>query len=454
MISALVGRISAAHPNHKRIAAGAALIGVLTIIAKLFVAAREMAIASRYGVSATVDAYQLALTATTWVPMMLTGVMGVVLVPRLVKLERQRGERQKFLGELNGSILLLGGAVAALTWLGAPVTAGLLASHMSPRTLGLTSSMTAQMAPLAFLVIVSGYMSARLQSRERYGYSVTEALPALVIALLVIAQTGLVGGWALVVGTLAGYLLQILVLGALVARGDPPLGAVRVRHRSVEWGSLYGSITLMVLGQLLITASIPIDQGFAARLGEGAVASLGYANRILTLFSTLATIVVGRALLPVLSGAVADGDLALGRRQAWQWSALLGVAAAIGSAILWFAAPTIVQLLFQRGAFTATASAYVATIMRFGILQLPFYFAGIALVQWYAAIGAFKYILFVTASALAVKFALNAVLSPIYGVPGIMLSTAAMYVVTVVLMVVLLRKTTDAAALSRLAPSR
>jgi peptidoglycan biosynthesis protein MviN/MurJ (putative lipid II flippase) len=186
----------------------------------------------------------------------------------------------------------------------------------------------------------------------------------------------------------------------------------------------------MVIAQLLITFSVPIDQGFAARLGEGAVATLGYANRIITLFSGLASIVVGRALLPVLSGAVADGDLALGRRHALQWAGLLAGAAALGCAVLWIAAPGLVRILFQRGAFDAMASANVAGVLRYGLLQLPFFFGGMALVQWYAALGRFRAVLSITTGALAVKFGLNAVLTPVYGIDGIMIATASMYLFT------------------------
>ena len=432
-------RLGAIHSNHKRIAAGALLIGALTLVAKLFVAAREVAIAWRHGVSSTVDAYQLSLTATTWAPMMIIGVMAVVLVPRLVKLERQGDERERFIAELNASVLIVGMATAALTWLAAPAVAALLASHMDARTLGLTATMTAQMAPVALFMVASGYLFARLQSRERYGYTVTEALPALAIALFVIIQPGVAGASALIAGTVIGYLLQLMVLGALVVRSDPPLGGLRVRHHSNEWESLYGPILLMVLGQLLISASIPIDQGFAARMGEGAVATLGYANRIVTLFSGLATIVVGRALLPVLSGAVADGDLAVGRRHALQWSVLLFWAAAVGSSIAWIAAPDLVRLLFQRGAFTAAASAHVSHLLRYGLLQLPPYFAGIALVQWYAASSRFRSILFITAVALVVKILLNVIFAPVLGVVGIMVSTAAMYGVTFCLLAVGMR---------------
>ena len=410
------------------------LIGLLTLLAKIFVAGREIAIAWRFGVSGTADAYAIALTATTWLPTLIAGVMAVVLVPRLVGVTRSADRRTGFITELNGSVLALGLAVAVLTWLAAPAASAMLASRTQPHTLELAAWMSAQMAPIALLVIVSAYLSTRLQAREAYGFSVTEAVPALVIALFVISPGLLPGPQSLTAGTVVGYLLQVLILIAMVRKGDAPLGAPRLGHRSAEWNSLYGSILLMMAGQVLITASIPIDQAFAARIGEGAVATMSYTNRIVTLFSGLGTIVVGRALLPVLSGCAEDGNLEAGRRHAVQWSALLFVMAALGSAILWVAAPDLVRLLLQRGAFDPEASAEVSRVLRFALLQLPPYFAGIAMVQWYAATGRFRAILMINAGALLSKIALNLVLVPLLGLSGIMLATAGMYVLTSVLL--------------------
>lgn len=444
-----LARLASIHARHKRIVTGALLIGLLTLVAKIFVAGREIAVASRYGVSSTVDAYQLAITATTWVPTMLASVMTVVVVPRLVALQRDdSADRRDFIAELNGSALILGIVVAGITWLAAPVAAEMLASDINPLTLRLTTEMTAQMAPVALLMILSAYASARLQSRERYGYSITEAVPALSIALFVAFSSSRSGPWALIVGTLIGYLFQIALLGVLLKRGDPPLGGTSLRHGSAEWRGLRGSFVLMILGQLLIATSIPVDQGFAARLGEGQVATLGYASRIITLFSGLGTVVVGRALLPALSEAVAEGDVLLGRRQAIQWSALLGGGAAIGAAMFWFVAPYFVQLLFQRGAFSSDASAEVASVLRMGLLQLPFYFAGIALVQWYAATARFKAFVAITAGAITVKVTLNAFLTPVWGVEGIMASTAGMYMFTLIMLVTLLGRVKPARGLS------
>jgi putative peptidoglycan lipid II flippase len=436
VIEPLLARLSLVHSYHKRIAKGALLIGVLTLVAKVFVAAREIVIAWRFGVSGTADAYALALTATTWLPTMLAGVMAVVLVPRLVGVQRRGERRNGFIAELNGSVLLLSVAVAAVTWFAAPAASKLLASHSDLGTLELTASMSAQMAPIALFILISAYLSARLQARERYGFSVTEAVPALVIALFVISPVVFTGARSLTAGTLIGYLLQVIVLVALVRKGDSPLGAARLNHRSAEWSSLYGSILLMTTGQLLITASLPIDQAFAAPIGEGAVATLAYTNRIVTLFSGLGTIIVGRALLPVLSASVEDGDPQLSRRHAIQWSALLFGAAALSSAILWMAAPDLVRLLLQRGAFTPAASAEVVHVLRFALLQLPLYFAGIALVQWYAATAQFRAILMINGCALVFKVALNMLLVPLFGLSGIMIATAGMYFMTSVLLAI------------------
>ncbi|MEO8454689.1 MAG: lipid II flippase MurJ [Sphingomicrobium sp.] len=430
MITSLIGRISGVHHNHKRIATGAVLVGTLTLGAKLFVAAREMAIAWRFGVSGTVDAYQLAMTITTWLPMLINGVATVVLVPRLVSLGHDSPHRRQFIAELNGTILAIGIGVSALIWLLAPAAAALLASGVNPYTLRTTAAIASKIAPVAFCIIVCGYLSARLQARERFSYTASEAVPALAIAAMLVLPLKSPNVVPLIAGTLVGYILQVLVLGRLTQRGDPPIGTVKSRHTSPEWHSLYGAITLMALGQLLITMSAPIDQAFAARLGAGAVATLGYATRIIGLMTGFGAVVVARALLPVLSNAAAEGDYTIGRRHTLQWAALLGGVAAIGACVLWWISPLIVRVLFQRGAFDASASAAVAHVLRFGLVQLPFYFTGIVFVQWYAATNRFRAILAVTACALVLKVALNAVLAPRLGVAGLALGTAGMYFLT------------------------
>ena len=427
----LIALLAGVHANHKRIVASAALIGALTLFAKLFVAAREIAIASRFGISGIVDAYQLALTITTWLPMMLTGTLSVVLVPLLMSV-RKNGEQayRAFVAELNGTVLIGASAIAALTFLAAPFASKLLASEGASATASLALSMSRGMVLVTLFTILAGYFCARLQSRERFTYSVADAVPASAILLFTILPSK-ASAETLIVGTVVGYFLQLIFIGLLVGRnGDPPLGSLRLKHRSKAWSSLYRSLTLMALGQFLIMLTIPLDQGFAARLGIGSIAVLGYANRLITLFTGLATIVVSRALLPVLSSAVVTGEHSLARRQALQWSVGLFALGAIIAAAFWLVGRQAVQILFERGAFGSAASHDVARALQYGILQLAPYFGGMALVQWHAATGKFGRILAITALALSLKLALNILLPPLFGVAGIMIATDGMYLCT------------------------
>ena len=434
MISTLIDRFSALHDNHRRIAGGALAIGLLTLIAKLFVAAREMAIAWRYGISATVDSYQLAITITTWLPTLVNGVMTVVLVPRLVGIRAKGPDRTRFMKELNGSIVLLAIAISAFTWVIGPLAASLLAGDRADIR-RLTASISAQIAPVSLFVILCGYLSARMQSRERFTYSVSEAVPAVTIALFLALPFGARSVVPLIAGSLTGYLLQVVVLGRMTERADPPLGGLALRHESAEWDGLYGALGMMAFGQLLLAFTNPIDQAFAARLGPGAVATLGYANRVVSLLTTFGAVVVARALLPVLSNESAQGRQRIGRRHTIQWSVLMGTVAAVGTAAMWAVAPVVVKILFERGAFDPAASASVTHVLRFGLVQVPFYFSGLVLVQWYAATSRYGAIIGITACALVAKVALNAVLAPRLGVAGIALATGAMYFLTASLLV-------------------
>ena len=420
-------RLAAVHVNHKRIAASALLIGALTAIAKLFVAGREIAIAWRYGVSATVDSYQLGLTIVTWLPMMMVSVMTVVLVPRLVGARDSSAEQRQFVDELNGTILVVGVALGIATWVAAPFGSWLLGSGADPGTIHLTTAMCRLMSPVACLVVWTGFLSARLQAQERFAYTVTEAVPALIIAAVVFLALGVGAAPRLGLATSAGYAVQALVLFEMLRRLRHGFGTFALRHRSPEWSSVYRNLGIMLLGQIVVTAVLPIDQAFAARIGAGSVATLGYANRIVVLVTGLGGVVFTRTFLPVFSSAIVEGQDKAASRQARQWAVLLMIAAAGALAVTWVVADWAVSIVFQRGAFSAGDAARVAHVLRFAMLQVPFVFGGLALVQLIAARGLYSSLLWIACGGLAIKLVLNFILVGRFGLAGLMIGTAAMY---------------------------
>jgi putative peptidoglycan lipid II flippase len=311
-----------------------------------------------------------------------------------------------------------------LTWLGLPVLLG--SSWMGLPDA--TADIAVKMAPGLSLLMPAGMLislfSAWMLARGRHLNTLLESVPALAILLAVLVTTGR-GAFPLVWGTLAGFVLHMGFLGLALLQKDE-LGIPKLPAQSPWWGPFWQSFGVMLAGQALISLTAIIDQFFAARLETGSIATLGYANRVLALILGLGATAVSRSTLPVFSQVHASGQGQLGRVAA-QWSAFLFVLGLLAVLVGWWAAEDGVRLLFERGAFTVRSTEAVAEVLRFGLFQLPFYFAAIVLVSLLASQGRHGSIAVAAAVGLIFKIAALLVLKPLLGLNGVALSTAVMY---------------------------
>jgi peptidoglycan biosynthesis protein MviN/MurJ (putative lipid II flippase) len=140
----------------------------------------------------------------------------------------------------------------------------------------------------------------------------------------------------------------------------------------------------------------------------------------------MGAVAISRATLPVLSELLSAGDHARARSIALKWSLVMLVLGSVVVVVGWLLAPMGVALLFQRGAFDAANTAAVSDLVRWGLLQLPFYFAVLVLVQLLASEGRFRAMAFIAAANFAVKAAANFVLIRWFGIEGVMLATGVM----------------------------
>ena len=429
LVLQLTGFIRRLHPNHRRIAKGMLAVAVFVVAAKLIAMLKEMAVAWRYGTGTEVDAYLLALTIVTWLPVTVWSVATMVLVPRLVAVGNDAHDETRFLAEIHGSALVVGlvlsVAVAAL----APLLVGWMAAGLPVETRTLAISFTRQMSLLSLLTVLAGTFSLRLQARQQHSYTFLEGMPALVILTLILVAPADWRGGPLLWGTLAGALIQVTLLLWLIRSHDPPVGGIALRHTSSNWQGLYQGAAIMAFGQFVLSLTAPIDQYYAASLGGGAIAVLGYANRLIALIAGLGAVTIGRALLPVLSAAIARGDLALARYQASKWAWLMMGVGGLATVIGWLLSPWVVAILFERGAFTAQDTAIVSQLLRWLLLQLPFYFAGMALMQYLSSRSIYYPNMVAAILAIIAKLVLNNMLVGPYGVIGIAISTSVWFAV-------------------------
>jgi peptidoglycan biosynthesis protein MviN/MurJ (putative lipid II flippase) len=421
-------RYAALDPGHKRIARGALWVTIFVLVSKSAVAARDIAIAYRYGVSGVVDAYYLATTLVTWVPLTFVSVLSIVLIPMFVRLRTQSIEEHGiFLREMHGSVLIVGIVLGVGSILVTPYLLSALGGHLSETTRHMVWQFTLGMAPVGLLALMTGVYAARLMARERQANTMLESVPALVI-LTFVALWPLGGDIApLLLGTVLGMTIQTGWLSQLVVKMDGARIAPRLSWHSSLWREFRNAASVMAIGQLFQSFIMPLDQYTAAQLGDTAIATLGYANRGIGLVLGLGTIAISRSILPVLTDLVACRHGVRARKMALKWAILMLILGAVVALFSWLLAPWVVELLFERGAFGAQDTVAVTKVFRWALVQIPFFFAGLVLVQLLASEGRYRVISLLGISNLIVKVILNFVLSEWLGISGIAFATGLMF---------------------------
>lgn len=405
-----------------RILLGMVWVVFFVLLAKLAGAAKEVAVAATYGVGPVVDAYSLLFNSVMWP----VGVAVTVLTTLLIPLEAQLRAQDpaavtQFRRELMSAMLVV-----------ALLTGGLLAWAL-PRMVSasagdavqsLAQDMVSSMALTGGLAMLAALYSVWIMAGGSYANTMIEGLPALALLLTLLLVKDASADW-LVRGTLAGVALQLLVLIALQGR-QGRLVRPTWRFTSPAWRGLIGGLSISLLGQVLMSSTAVVETFIAAGLGEGAVATLGYANRLLGLFSGIVLLAVTRAMLPVLSQAAATGSGAA-PAVALHWLKRMAMVGLVLGVLLWFLAEPLTRALFERGQFTSRDTDQVAHALRFAALQLPLFLPSLVLTSYAAAVRRLDVIFYSALISVVVRPTAGWILGAAHGVPGLTLAQALAY---------------------------
>jgi putative peptidoglycan lipid II flippase len=414
--------------NHKRILRAMLSVSLFVTITKLIAAAKELAIAAAYGTSPAVDAYVFLSNLLGIPSAILSGAMITVVVPNIVRLQpRSADEAALFKREFLGTTLVIGGLITlvAACAMFSSLWEGI--TGLPPQAASLANVMLLPMALTIPFGIVGGFLAANVMAHHRQTNTLLEGVPALCILGLLLVLPSRVPvqlAWA----TLAGFVVQLVLLALAQPVGERLLRPV-LSWRSPAWRGLLQGFGVVLLGQAFASAPLVVDQVMVAPLGSGAIASLGYASRVISLFVGLGATAIARAILPVLSELSTSG-YSSARRVASHWMVALFLAGITVSIASWCLAPWGIKFLFQRGAFTSADTAGVVQAFRWGVLQFPFYFAAIVVAQLLASAKDYKKFLYIGVINLTTKVVANVLLIPLLGIGGALLATSVMIAVS------------------------
>ena len=197
----------------------------------------------------------------------------------------------------------------------------------------------------------------------------------------------------------------------------------------------------MVAGALLMSGTTVIGQSMASMLEPGSVAALTYGNKMVAFALGIGNVALGTAVFPHFARMTSVGDWSGIRHTLKTYVRLILLIVLPFTALLIYLSGAIVQVVFERGAFTAQDTALVARTQAFYLLQTPFHVIGILGVRLLSALGCNQNLMVISAANLVVNVAGNFVLMSVMGVEGISLSTSIVYAFSMTLIFLVLRST-------------
>jgi putative peptidoglycan lipid II flippase len=393
----------------------------LSVFARALGLVKDLRVAAIFGVSAQMDAFNLAQTAVLF-------FIGVTATPATSSLisalpkAQDTAARKILLESVLGGITLTLLVLCALNLALASPLMSIIGSGVSAETHQLSVRVLRVMTPVLLLSGLTGALTGVLHARSKFAAAgVLQGLRAVgvLLAVTLFPQAGVTG---MTLGLVAGHAVELVCLLALSARlgvtfrprwpvVDAPFRSLGEQYVSLAWA------TAVVWGIELV------DQSMSTWLGPGNVTSMSYGFKLVSIGTTLLVGTVGSALFPRLAQLVAQKDFAAVEAACIKYARLMFLGAVPVTATLIVFSTPITRLLLLRGAVQWEDIQRIAILQAVLAVQIPFVAAQGVIVRCALAMDANSIVRRSTAMNFVLNIALNALLMQFLGLLGIALST-------------------------------
>jgi putative peptidoglycan lipid II flippase len=425
---------------NRQIFSAAITVGLMTVLVKLASAAKELVVAWRYGTGDALDAFLIAFLVPSFITSVVAGSFNAALIPTYIRVREQESleTAQKLLSGVTVWSLGLLAIATSLMVMAAPLYLRWIATGFSPDKLNLTFRLLCAIAPIVLLDGMIAIWGAVLNAGERFALAaVSPAItPVITVIFLLVGKS--VGIFALAGGLVCGSLLELLLLGAALKRQGMSLRP-KWYGFDAHLRQVADQYAPMIAGSFLMSSTVLVGQSMAAMLSPGSLASLNYGSKLITFPMGLATTALGTAVVPFFSTMVVQEDWRGVHFTLKRYLLLIfAISVPLTAGICLFSEP-LVQLFFQRGAFTAEDTHLVAHIQTFYALQIPFYIALVFIARLVSAMRLNQVLMWASVLNLLNNIVFNYLFLQKLGIAGIALSTTCVMVSSFILMIFFLQ---------------
>ena len=435
------------------------IVGLAILCSRLLGLIREIVVAALFGATRNLDAFLTAFRAPNMLrDLFAEGALSTAFVTTFSRRIATEGEESAW--ELASKVatltMIFMSGITLLGILFAPALITLLAPGFDAEKAALTIQLTRIMFPFILLVSLAALAMGMLNARHVFGmpamassfFNLGSIIGGVAFCYWLDPQTdwrhphfgvrGLVG---LSLGTLIGGFMQLVVQ-------FPALRRVGFHFRpDFKWRDAGVRTILVLMGPATIAASavqvnVAVNSGFASALGDGPMAWLNIAFRLMQLPLGIFGVAVGTVTLPMISRSAATGDIPAFRSalsHALRLVMLLTIPAAIGLMML---ARPIVSLIYEHGRFDAYATEQTAMALQCYAIGLAAYSAVKVLAPAFYALDRRYLPMLVSMLSIVINFVLNwfFMFKLHLGHRGLALSTSLVAITNFVLLYIMMRR--------------
>lgn len=417
-------------------------MGAATLMSRVLGLVREQVFAALFGASHATDAFNIAFRIPNLLrDLFAEGAMSAALVPTFVAERKNGGDSAAWLlaGIVFRSMFVITLGIAVVGMIFAPQMVSLYAKSFQniPGKFELTVSLTRWLYPFFPLVVLAAAFMAVLNAVGKF------FVPAFASAVfnMVSIGVGIVGVWVIrrtggepivgmAVGVIVGGVAQAFCQFPVLRKAGFSAKEFFFRRPllPLRHPGLRRVMLLMIPGTLGLAATqinILVNSVLATGEGPGAVSWLNYAFRLMQFPIGVFGVSFAAATLPALSGLWVEKkwpDVSARLSRSMIQTFAINLPAAAG---LFAVGPALIEVLFERGAFTAQDTRSTAMALSAYALGLAFYSGVKVLVPAFYAFGDTRVPVLSSVVSVVGNLVLNLLLVGPYGFWGLALGTSA-----------------------------
>jgi putative peptidoglycan lipid II flippase len=455
--------------SRSSVARSAGIVSMAVMASRVLGLVREMVFAFFFGASKSyaIDAYFIAFRIPNLLrDLFAEGALSSAFVTVFSDYLVTKGEKAAF--RLSNLI-----ATALMLILGILVVLGIIFAHTvvaiiapgyesEPQKFELTVRLTRIMMPFILLIAMAAKAMGILNARDRFGvpalassfFNLGSIVGGLAFALFLVDPTfahpvsSIVDRpteaiFGMAYGVLIGGFLQFAVQW-------PSLRRAGFRYRPMLSFSDPGVrriLNLMgpaVIGAAAVQVNVLINSNFASKIpGDGPVAWLSYAFRLMQFPIGVFGVAIATATLPSISRSAALEELGTFKRtlaSSIRLAFLLTVPSAVGLAVL---SRPIIALIYQRGPFQSVDTDHTAGALAFYSIGLAGYAAIRILAPAFYALNDARTPMMISLLSIVINFVMNSILVGPLRERGLALSTSTVALMNFGLLYLIMRRRVD-----------